>query len=194
MPGTGAIDALLSDLAHTREAFVAALGDVEPALATAPGLLGEWSAREMIAHIGFWCDHASSALDHAAQGRLDDFYQVGFDVDARNANVAERARQGNYRAAREWEESSHRALTERVASLDPALLAARTRFGATVEEVIRENGPDHYREHTEHLRAWWAEGARADEADDDEPDDPDDPDDELDDAPDPGTDDDEDER
>ncbi len=187
------VDALLTELIETRRAFIAALDDVEPALATAPGLVGEWSARELVAHMAFWCEHASRALDLAADGRVDDFYEEGFDVDARNAEVAREAGRADYAAARLREESSHAALADRLSTLDPALLGVRFRFGATLDEVVRENGPAHYREHTEHLRAWWAADA-SDESHPGDPDDPDDPDDELDDALDPGTDDDEDER
>ena len=183
---------LLTDLTETRQAFVAALDEIEPTLATAPGLVGEWSARELVAHMGFWCEHASRAVDLAALGRIDEFYEEAFDVDARNAEVAREAQRADYAAARRREESSHAALADRVSKLDPALLSVRVRFGPTLDAVVRENGPDHYREHTQHLRAWWAEGAGGEE--DEDPEDPDDPDDELDDAIDPGTDYDDDER
>ena len=166
MTETRAIDALLTELTETRRAFITALDDIEPALATAPGLVGEWSARELVAHMGFWCDHASRALDLSGEGRIEDFYEAGFDVDARNAQVAREARTGDYAAAREREESAHAALVGRVSRLVPALLDLRIRFGATLEEVIRENGPDHYREHAEHVRGWWADGTETDDDED----------------------------
>ena len=165
MTGTSGIQALLTELLETRRAFIAALDDIEPALATAPGLVGEWSARELVAHMGFWCEHASRAVDLAAQGRMDDFYEVGFDVDARNSAVARGARQADYGAARLREESSHAARADRVSRLDPARLGVRFKFGATLDEVVRENGPDHYREHTDHIRAWWADAGTDDDED-----------------------------
>jgi hypothetical protein len=43
----------------------------------------------------------------------------------------------------------------RIAALDEALLGAALGNGDTVEAVIRYDGPDHYAEHTGHLRAWF---------------------------------------
>jgi hypothetical protein len=34
-----------------------------------------------------------------------------------------------------------------------------------VEKVVRYDGPDHYREHTEHLRAWFGEDPTDDDDD-----------------------------
>ena len=84
------------------------------------------------------------------------------------------------------EEGSYAALLEALEHADPAVLGDRVSYGPTIEEVVREDGPAHYREHTEHLRSWWA---GPDDADLDDPDD-----DELDDAVDPGTDDDDEDR
>ena len=48
----------------------AMLDAVEPASMTTPGLLGEWSGRELIAHLGYWTGHASGG-DPSARGRAD---------------------------------------------------------------------------------------------------------------------------
>jgi hypothetical protein len=31
-------------------------------------------------------------------------------------------------------------------------------YGDPIEQILREDGPDHYREHTIDVRAWWAGG------------------------------------
>lgn len=177
---------LLTQLVEARRDFLAALADVDPALITTPGLVGEWSARELVAHLGYWCGHGAEALHLASQGRAGEFGEEGFNVDERNATVARIALETDFATVRQREEGSYAALLEALERADPAVLGDRVSYGPTVEEVVREDGPAHYREHTEHLRGWWAGPADADE---DDPDDPDD--DELDDAVDPGTDDDE---
>ena len=188
--GPGAIDALLTELDDARRGFLAALDDVEPALLTAPGLVGEWSARELVAHIGYWCGHATEALHHAEQGRLTEFHEEGLDVDARNETVARVARETDFATVRQREEGSYAALVDRLSELDPALLSEPVPFGGTLHDVVREDGAEHYREHTRDLRSWWTEGAARDEEPVEVDDEDDEDEDVLDDALDPGTDDD----
>jgi hypothetical protein len=109
---------LFDRLDVARQAFLDALEEVDADLVTVPGVMEDWSVRDIVVHVAAWCEHASNAIDLA------------------------------------------------VAGLDPALLPLRLGNGDTVEEVIAYDGPDHYAEHTEHLRAWFA----ADE--DDEADNP----------------------
>lgn len=187
--------AVLRELVQARHEFLAALADVDPKLATTPGLVGEWSARELVAHMGYWCGHAAEALHLAGQGRAAEFGEDNFDVDERNRTVARIAAETDFGTVRQREEGSYAALVDALERAEPASLGERVSYGSTVEEVVREDGPAHYREHTEHLRAWWSGDREADdEADPDDADDPDDPDDELDDELDPGTDDDDEER
>ena len=45
------------------------------------------------------------------------------------------------------------ALLERLAGIDPALLSQSLPDGATLAQGIREDGSEHYREHTADLRS-----------------------------------------
>ena len=161
-----AIAALVAELEQAHGEFVAALNDVDPALATAPGLVGEWSARELVAHMGYWSGHAAEALHLAVAGRLAEFGEPQLDVDARNETVARVARESDYPLVLAREESSYLAFLDRLRALDPALLSERAPYGASLEHIVREDGAEHYREHTAHLREWWSAGASEDEADD----------------------------
>ena len=67
-PVRGALRAPASKSVTNRLLVMAALADADPQLLTAPGLTGEWSARELIAHLGYWTGHATEALHHAEQG------------------------------------------------------------------------------------------------------------------------------
>ena len=125
---------MLEELSAARDEFVAALDQADPALLTAPGLAGEWSARELIAHLGYWAGHAAEALHHAEQGRTADFGEDEMDVDERNALVTALQR------------------------ADPAWLDERVAYGDSLEQVIRDDGADHYREHAADLRAWFSGG------------------------------------
>lgn len=172
------ISALTDALDRERDAFSTALSGADPELLTAPGLIGEWSARELVAHLAHWCEWgavclegvAAGALGEAAAARLAELGHDEWDVDAQNAEVAREARTLAWAAVLEREARAFERFRERLVSLDPALLSVRAPWGETVETVIRENGPDHYREHAGHLLAWF--GADGDDEASDDGDEP----------------------
>ncbi len=161
---------LAAALTDARRAFLEALGDVAPELLTTPGLAGEWSARELVAHLGYWTGHAAEALHFAQEGRADEFGAGDLDVDERNAVVARVALETDLGTVRKREEAAFHALTELLTRLDPALLAENVAYGDTLEQVIRDDGPDHYREHAIDIRAWFSGADEPDDDDDPEPD------------------------
>ena len=146
---------LVAALDAARDDFLDALGDVDEDLVTVPGVMDGWSVRDLVVHVAFWADHAADALDLAAAGRGADFAYSGAQTDAMNAQTLVEGRSISPAAALQREEAAFTALRQRVASLDPALFAHLLGNGDTVEEVIRYDGPDHYAEHTAHLRAWF---------------------------------------
>jgi hypothetical protein len=139
--------ALADELREARQAFLTALDRLDPTAR----LIGEWGARELIAHLGYWVGHAAETIHIVEQGRADEFEVDGFDTDERNATVARVAQQTNLATIRRREEASVEALRERLAALDPALLATPLPDGDSLEAAIRDDGPDHYREHLEEL-------------------------------------------
>jgi hypothetical protein len=156
------LQALERELVATRDEFMAALGDVDPALLTAPGLAGEWSARELLAHLGYWAGHAAEALHAAAQGRTIDFGEDELDVDERNAVVARVALETTLATVRKREAAAFDALLTALREADPAWLEERVSYGDSIEQVVRDDGADHYREHTADIRAWFSGAAEGD--------------------------------
>ncbi|MEO8247454.1 MAG: maleylpyruvate isomerase N-terminal domain-containing protein [Chloroflexota bacterium] len=163
--------AILGELVTEREGFLAALADVEPSLLTTPGLAGEWSARELLAHLGYWCGHAAEALHRAAQGTLHEFGSddPDFDVDAVNETVARVARETDLASVRLREEAAYAALVERLETAEDGWLLDTTGYRETLEQVLREDGPEHYHEHTLDIRSWFTGDADEDEDEDDDP-------------------------
>lgn len=158
------IEALLGALDAARDDFLDALADVDADLVTAPGVIEDWSVRDMVVHVAAWADHASGALDLAAEGRGQEFAYSGAETDAMNERILADGRSLSPAAALAREEAAFTGFRERVARLDSGLLSLRLGNGDTVEDVIRYDGPDHYAEHTVHLRAWFV----ADDDDEDE--------------------------
>jgi hypothetical protein len=154
----GQLEALAGELRAARDELVAVLRDVDPQLLTAPGLAGEWSARELIAHLGYWAGHAAEALHHAEQGRTEAFGTDEMDVDDRNAVVTRVAAQTELATVQQREQAAYEALLIAIERADPAWLDERVAYGDSLEQVIRDDGPDHYREHVADVRAWFAGG------------------------------------
>ncbi len=46
-------------------------------------------------------------------------------------------------------------MVTRLERADPAWLDEKVSYGDTLERVIQDDGPEHYREHTLDLRAWF---------------------------------------
>lgn len=149
---------LLEALDLARDDFHEALGDVELDLVTVPGVVGDWSVRDLVVHVAAWCEHATAAIDLAGAGRGGEFGYSTADTDAMNERILAEARGLSPTAALEREERAFTGFRERLAALDPTMLPLRLGNGDSVEEVIRYDGPDHYAEHTAHLRAWFAPG------------------------------------
>ena len=158
-------DTLVSELVAARDAFVGAVADVDPDLFTAPGLVGDWSARDLVAHVAFWSDHGADALELAAADKGRDFDYDSSQTDAINEEVFAGASTLTPMEAYEREQVAFERFRDILSELDPLLLDETLGNGDTVEAVVRYDGPDHYAEHTEHIRAWFT-GHR--ESDDDE--------------------------
>ena len=150
------IDSILVELDAAREDFLDALGDVDADLVTVPGVMEDWSVRDLVVHVAAWAEHASEALEHAATGRGAAFAYSTGDTDAMNVRILEAARATAPSAALAREEAAFADLRSRVARLDPELLTLGLGNGDTVAEVIGYDGAEHYAEHTAHLRAWFA--------------------------------------
>lgn len=156
-------DALLADLDAARDAFHEILATVDADLATVPGVMEDWSVRDIVFHLAVWCEHGSEALALATAGRGEEFAYSTADTDAMNERFLVEGREVSPAEALRREDAAFAAFHERIAGLDPSLVGTRLGNGDTVEAVIAYDGPEHYDEHTDHLRAWF--GADAEDED-----------------------------
>ncbi len=148
------IDELAAELTAERGAFGELIAGVAPGSLATPGLVGEWSARELIAHLGYWVGRTTEAIHQVELGVADEVEEVEeAGVDAINDTVARVARETDVATVRRREEASYEALLERLRTLDPELLGTVLPDGTTLQETIRDDGALHYREHAEELRA-----------------------------------------
>jgi hypothetical protein len=148
-------DALLADLVATRDAFHDVLATVDAELATVPGVMEDWSVRDIVFHLAVWCEHAAEALALATAGRGDEFAYSTGDTDAMNERFLAEGRGVSPAQALRREESAFAAFHAAVANVEPAVLDLKLGNGDSVAEVIAYDGPEHYAEHAGHLRAWF---------------------------------------
>ena len=159
------VQELLDGLQAAREEFLVAMADIDPALRLTPGLVDDWSARDLMAHVGYWTGHAAESLHRAEQGELSAFGRDELSVDDRNAVVTRVARETDYATVASREQSAYEAFVERLAAVDPESLSDRDADGDTLEEIIGFDGAEHYREHTLDIRTWFDGKDAPDEAD-----------------------------
>ncbi len=144
---------LAEDLVAARDEFRAVLADLDVPQLNARSLVGDWGIREILAHLGYWAGHAAEALHHAEQRRTDEFGEAELDVEARNTLVARVARETDLATVSRREEAAFEALLERLRRADPAWLDERVGYGDSLEQVIHDDGADHYRGHAQEIRA-----------------------------------------
>ena len=162
MTDSARLAALLEDTVAARDELLAAIDAVDAGSLTTPGLIGEWSARELIAHLGYWAGHAVEAIHAVEDGRAGEFGEGRPSADEINATVARVARDADLATVRKRESASVEALLERLRRLDPSILATPLpHHKLSLEEALREDGPDHYREHAEQLRHLGQDAGRA---------------------------------
>jgi DinB superfamily len=135
------------DAAQARETVLLELCDDSP-----PQESGRWTAKDNIAHLNTWRDHAVRALDAA---RLEEPYEgpsSDGDVDARNAEIYEAHRDDSAETVRAIAVASYAALIDAVrACSDADLLRERPGNGGAVWRVVPGNGHGHV---AQHLTYW----------------------------------------
>ncbi|MCC6618865.1 MAG: maleylpyruvate isomerase N-terminal domain-containing protein [Chloroflexi bacterium] len=149
------LDVLLTDLDAAHDAFLDALASVDAQLVTVPGVMEDWSVRDLVVHVAAWSEHGADALELAGAGRGDEFDYDSTKTDAMNDRILTDARATAPGAALDRETAALNRFRAAIAGLDPALLTLVLGNGDTVAAVIQYDGPDHYAEHTAHLRAWF---------------------------------------
>jgi uncharacterized protein (TIGR03083 family) len=133
---------LIDDLTAARQALMELLDRVSPQSMTTPGLVGEWSGRELIAHVGYWAGNAVEVIHAVEEGRADEVGQGKPPTDEVNDTVARVARGTDLATVRKREAASVEALLERLRRLDPSLLGTSLPNGATLEQDIAEDGAE----------------------------------------------------
>ena len=116
-----------------------------------PGVTGDWSVRDILAHVTWWEAEALKYLPNILQGgrppRYADLYG---GIDAFNAQMTERKRRLKLSEVRYQLDKTHTRLIEYLQSAPEEQFASETRF----RHRLRLDTYSHYPIHTQAILDW----------------------------------------
>ena len=116
-----------------------------------PGVMGDWSVKDILAHVTTWEEEALKVLPLILRGgsppRYSDLYG---GIDAFNALTAEMKRGLSLSEVMRQLEETHRRLIEYTQSVPEEQFTRETRF----RRRLRLDTYSHYPEHTKAIREW----------------------------------------
>lgn len=116
-----------------------------------PGVMGEWSVKDILAHVTTWEQEALKMLPLILEGRRPARYSVSFGgIDAFNAIMAEQKRGLSLREITEQLVETHRRLLEYIQNAPEELFTQETPF----RRRLRLDSYSHYPIHSRAIRAW----------------------------------------
>ncbi len=119
--------------------FVALLDSVPDERLEEAGACGDWSVKDLMAHVAYWDDRAVYVADTLGAGdELD-------PIDWQEVNIQEAALRSSWTV-----EESRREMQ----AAHDRLLEALDRHPDLDASIVRENTYEHYDEHADDVRAW----------------------------------------
>jgi hypothetical protein len=148
------------EAARIREDALLLLCDDSP-----PSEPGKWTAKDNVAHLSTWREHAVRTLDAVRLGQPVDGPANESDLDGRNADIYEAHRDDSAATVREAARTSYMALVEAInACTEEDLLRERPGDGGAVWRVVPGNGHGHVAQHLSYWAAEHSDPAAAEDA------------------------------
>lgn len=120
-----------------------------------PDVVGDWSVKDVLAHVNTWEEEALRYLPVIATGGTPPRYLTYGGIDAFNALMAERKRDLALSDVRRRLEESHRQVVDLIRGVPEHLLTGETPF----RRRLRLDTYGHYRLHADAIRQWRARAA-----------------------------------
>lgn len=116
-----------------------------------PGVTGQWSVRDILAHVTIWEEEALKYLPYALEGRRPPRYKDLYGgIDAFNAQMIEKRRGVSLAEVTRQFEETHNRLVAYIESVPEVEFASETRF----RRRIRLDTYSHYPIHAQAIRDW----------------------------------------
>lgn len=158
---------LIASIRSEREKLQAVLAGAAPEDMTIGGVVGEWSIKDVLAHIAMWYSRAITVLFQAERG-IELQLPKSNAPDWSDVNAKDYRSQKDRPLDRIWRDfqDAHRQLLKRLeAWQDEAALFDRHRYpelgGRSLAEFVRANSSAHEAEHRVQIETWLAQRGRA---------------------------------
>lgn len=124
---------------------------------TVPGVTGDWSVKDIIAHVTWWEEEALKHLPLIIKGGRPQRYSVKYGgIDAFNALMTEQKRDLSLAAVLKQQDETHCRLIAYVQSVPAEQSTRETRF----RRRLRLDTYSHYPKHAKAIREWRERSAR----------------------------------
>ncbi len=142
---------LLQRLDSAWGAFEESYAGLSDAQLMKPGVTGDWSVRDILAHVSTWEEEALTHLPLILEGGAPPRYSVRYGgIDAFNARMTEQKASLSLAAVRRQLDGTHRRLIDFVRRTPEDQLSRETRF----RRRLRLDTYSHYPLHAEAIRRW----------------------------------------
>jgi hypothetical protein len=142
---------LLNKLEEAWTAFQESYAGLTEEQLVEPGVTGDWSVKDILAHVSWWEEEALKHLPHILQGGRPPRYSVLYGgIDAFNARMTEQRRSLSLSEVLRSLEDTHRRLVEYVQTAPEEQLSSETRF----RRRLRLDTYSHYPIHAQAIRDW----------------------------------------
>ena len=132
-------------------AFRASYAGLSNAQLIEPGVAGEWSVKDLIAHVTWWEEEALRHLPLILAGGRPPRYSATYGgIDAFNAMMAERKRDVSLADVLTQQDDTHRRLVDFIQSVPEDQFTRETRF----RRRLRLDTYSHYPIHTKAIWEW----------------------------------------
>jgi hypothetical protein len=142
---------VLKKLEQTWGAFNASYAGLTDEQMLYPGVIENWSVKDILAHVTWWEGEALKHLPHILQGGHPPRYSVVYGgIDAFNARMTELMRDLSLAEVRRELQETHARLLEYLQSVPEGQFATETRF----RRRLRLDTYSHYPIHTRAIWEW----------------------------------------
>lgn len=133
------------------QALIASYAGLQDGAMLEPGVTGEWSVKDIIAHVTWWEAEALSHLPLILEGGRPPRYSVTYGgIDAFNALMAERKSVLSLAEVLQERDGTHRRLLDYLQIVPEDQIAHETRF----RRRLRLDTYGHYPKHAGAIREW----------------------------------------
>jgi uncharacterized protein (TIGR03083 family) len=142
---------LLGKIDKAWSAFQASYAGLTDEQLAQPGVTGDWSVKDILAHVTVWEEETLKHLPHILEGQRPPKYSDLYGgIDAFNALKTEENRNRSLADVLARFENTHRQLIDYLRSAPEEQFATETRF----RRRIRLDTYSHYPIHTQAIRKW----------------------------------------